>query len=71
MPLVPLLPALSALVSLLLMIGLPWASWERLIIWMAIGIAFYFGYGHRRTRSVANSQPPTSNSQGETFGRAG
>jgi APA family basic amino acid/polyamine antiporter len=69
MPMVPLLPGLSALVSLLLMIGLPWATWERLIIWMAIGIAFYFGYGHRRARSLMNSQLPTPNSEGESFGR--
>ena len=32
------------------MLGLPWATWERLIIWMAIGIAFYFAYGYRRSR---------------------
>jgi APA family basic amino acid/polyamine antiporter len=50
MPLVPLLPALSALVALVLMLGLPRATWERLIIWMAIGIVFYFGYGYRRSR---------------------
>ena len=34
MPMVPLLPALSALVALVLMLGLPRATWERLIIWM-------------------------------------
>jgi basic amino acid/polyamine antiporter, APA family len=50
MPLVPLLPALSALVSLTLMAGLPWNTWERLILWMGIGIVFYFGYGFRRSR---------------------
>jgi basic amino acid/polyamine antiporter, APA family len=50
MPWVPLLPALSALVALLLMLGLPRATWERLIIWMAIGIVFYFTYGYRRSR---------------------
>jgi APA family basic amino acid/polyamine antiporter len=50
MPWVPLLPILSALVSLLLMLGLPRATWERLIIWMAIGVAFYFAYGYRRSR---------------------
>jgi basic amino acid/polyamine antiporter, APA family len=50
MPLVPLLPALSAVASLLLMLSLPWATWERLIIWMAIGVAVYFGYGFRRSR---------------------
>jgi APA family basic amino acid/polyamine antiporter len=50
MPMVPLLPALSALVALILMLGLPRATWERLIIWMAIGIVFYFAYGYRRSR---------------------
>ena len=50
MPMVPLLPALSALVALVLMLGLPWATWERLIIWMAIGVAVYFAYGYRRSR---------------------
>ena len=42
MPLVPLLPVLSAVVSLVLMLGLPRATWERLVLWMAIGIAVYF-----------------------------
>ena len=50
MPMVPLLPALSALVAFVLMLGLPRATWERLIIWMALGIVFYFVYGHRRSR---------------------
>jgi APA family basic amino acid/polyamine antiporter len=50
MPLVPLLPALSALVAVVLMLGLPRATWERLIVWMAIGIAIYFVYGFRRSR---------------------
>jgi APA family basic amino acid/polyamine antiporter len=50
MPMVPLLPALSALVAFLLMLGLPRATWERLLIWMAIGVVIYFAYGRRRSR---------------------
>ena len=50
MPMVPALPIISALVSLTLMIGLPWDTWRRLLLWMAIGIAFYFAYGYRRSR---------------------
>jgi APA family basic amino acid/polyamine antiporter len=50
MPWVPVLPILSAAVSLLLMMSLPWATWERLIIWMALGMAFYFMYGFRKSR---------------------
>ncbi|HEV8345019.1 MAG TPA: amino acid permease [Vicinamibacterales bacterium] len=45
-PLVPFVPILSALVSFALMAGLPWPTWERLIIWMAIGIVLYFSYGY-------------------------
>jgi APA family basic amino acid/polyamine antiporter len=50
MPCVPLLPILSALVSFLLMLSLPWSTWERLMIWMAIGVVTYFVYGHRHSR---------------------
>src|SRR5262249_5201475 len=50
MPLVPLLPVLSALVAFVLMLGLPRATWERLIVRMVIGITVYFGYGFRRSR---------------------
>jgi APA family basic amino acid/polyamine antiporter len=49
-PFVPALPIASAVVSLILMASLPWATWQRLIIWMAIGIAVYFLYGSRHSR---------------------
>jgi APA family basic amino acid/polyamine antiporter len=44
-PLVPALPIASAVVSTALMAALPWSTWERLIIWMAIGLVIYFAYG--------------------------
>jgi APA family basic amino acid/polyamine antiporter len=50
MPWVPVLPVLSAAVSLLLMLGLPRATWERLIIWMVIGVVLYFVYGRKHSR---------------------
>jgi APA family basic amino acid/polyamine antiporter len=50
MPLVPLLPLLSALVSFVLMLSLPRATWERLLLWMLLGVAFYFAYGYHRSR---------------------
>jgi APA family basic amino acid/polyamine antiporter len=47
-PWVPFVPIASAVVSLLLMLSLPLATWERLGIWMAIGVAIYFVYGRRK-----------------------
>ena len=49
-PLVPAVPILSALVSFGLMAALPLDTWIRLIIWMAIGMVIYFGYGYRHSK---------------------
>jgi len=48
-PWVPVVPILSALVSLGLMAALPFDTWMRLIIWMAIGLVIYFGYGMKHS----------------------
>jgi len=52
-PLVPALPIASALVSFLLMLALPWSTWQRLIVWMVVGLVIYFVYG--RTHSKLNA----------------
>jgi APA family basic amino acid/polyamine antiporter len=49
-PFSPVLPILSAGASLYLMYGLPLDTWARLIIWMAIGLVIYFGYGMRNSK---------------------
>jgi len=49
-PFVPLVPILGIGVCVFLMTGLPLESWERLFIWMAIGIVFYFLYGRRHSK---------------------
>jgi APA family basic amino acid/polyamine antiporter len=46
-PGVPLVPIAGAVICFLQMIGLPIATWERLIIWLAAGLVIYFGYSHR------------------------
>lgn len=48
-PLVPLVPLLGILVCLYMMSGLPVEAWERLLIWLAIGLAIYFLYGRRHS----------------------
>lgn len=57
-PWVPLVPILSALVSLALMASLPATTWIRLLIWMAIGMVIYFGYG--RSHSELNKRAVSS-----------
>jgi APA family basic amino acid/polyamine antiporter len=49
-PWVPVVPVASAIVSFLLMLSLPRDTWERLVIWMAVGILLYFAYGRRHSR---------------------
>ncbi len=48
-PLVPLVPIASALVALALMLGLPKETWERLVIWMVLGLVLYGSYGYRHS----------------------
>jgi len=48
-PLVPLTPILGIAVCLLLMFSLPGENWLRLVIWLAIGLVVYFGYGKRHS----------------------
>jgi APA family basic amino acid/polyamine antiporter len=56
-PLVPALPVASALVSLVLMLALPRSTWERLIMWMVIGLVIYAVYGrtHSRLNAIRSS----------------
>ena len=38
-PLVPFVPIMGMLVSLLMMVFLPWQTWLRTVVWLAIGMA--------------------------------
>ncbi|WP_395052242.1 amino acid permease [Flavobacterium sp.] len=49
-PLVPFVPIMGVLICLYLMYSLPYESWLRLVIWMAIGVAFYFIYGKKNSK---------------------
>jgi len=49
-PLVPLVPIMGMLTCLGLMVGLGRQTWERLFIWMVIGLVIYFFYGYRHSR---------------------
>jgi basic amino acid/polyamine antiporter, APA family len=46
-PAVPAVPIAGAAICLAQMIGLPLATWERLVIWLAIGLVVYVTFGRR------------------------
>jgi APA family basic amino acid/polyamine antiporter len=54
-PMVPLVPILGILVNLLMMAGLGASNWARLVVWLAIGLAIYFG---RRPGRAAVARHP-------------
>jgi len=48
-PFMPWVPILGTVVCLAQMAALPFDTWLRLIIWMALGFAIYFFYGRHRS----------------------
>jgi len=48
-PLVPFIPILGILVCLGMMLFLPGDTWLRLLVWLALGMAIYFGYGKKNS----------------------
>jgi APA family basic amino acid/polyamine antiporter len=49
-PWVPVIPILGVLACVLMMAGLGWTNWLRLIGWLAIGLVIYFAYGAKKSK---------------------
>ncbi len=49
-PLVPLVPILAIITCGFLMYEQPLITWGRFVVWLVIGLVFYFVYGSRRSR---------------------
>jgi APA family basic amino acid/polyamine antiporter len=47
----------GAISALVLMLGLPWPTWRRLLVWFAIGIVLYFSYGVHHSKLGAGKSP--------------
>ncbi len=58
-PGVPFVPIAGALICLAQMVGLPIATWERLVIWLVIGLTVYALYGRRHAVTEIASGTPT------------
>ena len=52
-PWVPFTPLVGIGFSIWLVSQLPWITWERFLIWMALGLIVYFSYGIRRSKLAA------------------
>ena len=48
-PWVPVVPWLGVLSCLYLMLGLPWITWVRFGLWLAVGLVVYYSYGFRKS----------------------
>jgi APA family basic amino acid/polyamine antiporter len=48
-PLVPFVPLTAILFCLYLALGLPWATWLRLFVWLAVGLLIYTFYGRHHS----------------------
>jgi APA family basic amino acid/polyamine antiporter len=48
-PLVYVVAPLGILVNFIMMLFLPWDTWLRLVVWLAIGLVIYFGYSRRHS----------------------
>ena len=49
-PAVPVVSTLGILVCGAMIYGLGKDTWIRLIVWLVIGLAIYFGYGRKHSR---------------------
>ena len=57
-PGMPWVPVFGALACVAQMVGLPWETWARLIIWLIVGMAIYFVYGRQRALAAREGRSP-------------
>jgi APA family basic amino acid/polyamine antiporter len=57
-PFVPLFPILGIVVCGAMILGLGWANWMRLGVWLVIGLAIYAFYGRKHSKLRASAGRP-------------
>lgn len=65
-PAAPLVAILGIITCGAMIYGLGWTNWMRLIVWLLIGLVFYFSYGKHHSRISA---PPPEMPEGMKFTR--
>jgi APA family basic amino acid/polyamine antiporter len=55
---VPAVPILGAGICLAQMVGLPLATWERLVIWLCAGLVAYAAYSRRHSITEIDRPAP-------------
>src|SRR3954464_7766589 len=60
-PAVPIVSTLGVIVCGAMIYGLGWTNWMRLLVWLVIGLVFYFSYGKQHSRINA---PPLEMPEG-------
>ncbi len=59
-PALPLVSILGIVVCGAMIYGLGWTNWARLVVWLLIGLIFYFGYGKKNSRLAKEEATATA-----------
>jgi APA family basic amino acid/polyamine antiporter len=65
-PWAPVVCTLGIITCSLMIFGLGWTNWLRLIVWLLIGFVIYFAYGKSHSRI---SEPPPEMPKGISLGK--
>jgi len=55
-PVLPVVAVLGVVTCGAMIYGLGWTNWMRLLVWLAIGLVLYFGYGKQHSRLEVQSR---------------
>jgi APA family basic amino acid/polyamine antiporter len=66
-PLVPFVPIMGIIISVALMLGLNRHTWERLVIWLVIGLIIYFTYSVRNSKVQRGIVDTTPVPEGDSY----
>jgi APA family basic amino acid/polyamine antiporter len=59
-PAVPLVSTAGVIICGAMIYGLGWTNWLRLLVWLLIGLVFYFSYGRKHSKVQALNATPTA-----------